>query len=343
MKKVLGVFLGAALVIGLMAASLFGGSATAEDATPMASPMAGVATGAVFMTISNGGAEADALVAASTDVSEVVEIHEVVDSGGVMQMKPLLDGLEIPAGETVLLEPGGYHIMLIGLTDDLVAGSSFSLEVEFTNAGTLTLEVLVFADQADAMAADLTDAVTAGEITVASVWSRQAPGMGMGNGHMHGKGTPTSEDAMGTPTAGGSDDMMSVATGAVFMTVANAGSEEDRLISATSDAAETVEVHEVKNNNGVMEMRPLSDGLAIPAGESVVLQPGGYHIMLIGLTGDLNAGESFAVTLTFEKAGDVTVEAAIVTGNDKPTEGLAEPVVAGDITVSDVWSRAAPA
>ena len=93
----------------------------------------------------------------------------------------------------------------------------------------------------------------------------------------------------------------------------------------------------------MMEMRPLADGLAIPAGESVVLEPGGYHIMLIGLTGDLNAGESFTLTLTFEKAGEVTVEAIIVTGNDKPTEGYAEPAVAGDITVSDVWSRAAPA
>ena len=59
--------------------------------------------------------------------------------------------------------------------------------------------------------------------------------------------------------------------------------------------------------NGVMQMRQLADGLPVPAGGSVVLKPGGYHVMLIGLKKPLAAGESIPLTLTFEKAGNISV------------------------------------
>ncbi|MCC6945739.1 MAG: copper chaperone PCu(A)C [Thermomicrobiales bacterium] len=146
-----------------------------------------------------------------------------------------------------------------------------------------------------------------------------------------------------SPAASPAASPVAMSTGAAYMTIANNGDSADRLVAVETDAAGVAEIHEVADVSGVMTMRPLDDGLEIPAGESVELMPGGYHVMMIGLTGDLMPGETFDLTLTFEHAGDVTVTAQIVMGNEKPAEGMAEPVNAGDITVSDVWSRGAPA
>lgn len=96
--------------------------------------------------------------------------------------------------------------------------------------------------------------------------------------------------------------------GGGYMTIVNTGAEADRLISASADFAGKVEIHEMTMENDVMKMRPLPDGVAIPAGEAVELKPGGLHIMLMGLTAPLVEGETRPLTLVFEKAGDVTVE-----------------------------------
>jgi periplasmic copper chaperone A len=96
-------------------------------------------------------------------------------------------------------------------------------------------------------------------------------------------------------------------TGAVYMTLDNKSGTADRLTGASSDVAETLQIHEMKVENGVMQMRQLAGGLPIPAGGSVVLKPGSYHVMLIGLKKPLTAGEEFPLTLTFEKAGNISV------------------------------------
>lgn len=95
-----------------------------------------------------------------------------------------------------------------------------------------------------------------------------------------------------------------VAAGA-FLTITNTGSAADTLVAVASPVAGIGEVHEMKVEDGVMTMRPLEDGLAIPAGGTVVLEPGGYHIMLMDLKAPLVKGEDIDVTLTFEKAGSV--------------------------------------
>lgn len=133
-------------------------------------------------------------------------------------------------------------------------------------------------------------------------------------------------------------------TGAGYMQIHNLGDEPDRLIGAETDAAGIVEIHEMAHVDGVMTMRPLPDGLKIPAGDQVALEPGGYHLMLFGLTRDLRSGESYQMTLRFERAGEVTVTVAIrprpePRGNTTPTA----PVVAGTIAIADAWSRPAPA
>jgi len=100
-------------------------------------------------------------------------------------------------------------------------------------------------------------------------------------------------------------------TGAVYMTLANKTDTADRLTAASSDVAGKAQVHEMAVVNGIMEMRELPDGLAIPAGGSVTLKPGGYHVMLIGLKKPLIAGQTLPLTLTFAKAGNISITVPI--------------------------------
>jgi copper(I)-binding protein len=104
---------------------------------------------------------------------------------------------------------------------------------------------------------------------------------------------------------------MAGAMGAVYMTIRNPDSQPDRLVKARTDAAKAVELHTVsQDKNGIMAMHP-ADGIDVPANGEATLQPGGMHIMLIGLTRDLNVGDQVTVTLTFAKAGDRAVTAIV--------------------------------
>ena len=96
--------------------------------------------------------------------------------------------------------------------------------------------------------------------------------------------------------------------GGGFVEIVNSGSQDDRLISATSDVAKNVELHEMAVTDGVMKMREMEDGIEIPAGETVTLKPGGLHIMFMGLNEPFEEGTTVPVVLTFEKAGDVEIE-----------------------------------
>jgi periplasmic copper chaperone A len=96
-------------------------------------------------------------------------------------------------------------------------------------------------------------------------------------------------------------------TGAAYMTLDNKSGTADRLTGVSSDVADKLQIHEMKVENGVMKMREIAGGLPIPAGGSVALKPGSYHVMLIGLKKPLTAGEKFPLTLTFEKAGNISV------------------------------------
>jgi copper(I)-binding protein len=96
--------------------------------------------------------------------------------------------------------------------------------------------------------------------------------------------------------------------GGGFMTIVNAGKTDDRLVSATSPVAAEVQIHDMKMEDGVMRMRQLADGLAVPAGARVELKPRSLHLMFMQLKAPLAVGQSFPVTLKFEKAGAVTTQ-----------------------------------
>ena len=92
-----------------------------------------------------------------------------------------------------------------------------------------------------------------------------------------------------------------------FLTVRNLGDRDDRLVEVRSSASREVQIHEVRSDGGMMRMRPLVNGLVIPAGASVSLQPGGYHLMFLQPQRPFAGGDVVVATLVFEHAGDVEV------------------------------------
>lgn len=118
--------------------------------------------------------------------------------------------------------------------------------------------------------------VTVGDLTLSNTWTRATPPKAM---------------------AGGG-----------FVEIKNAGSEDDRLIAASSPVAAKTELHEMAVKDGIMVMREKKGGIEVPAGETVALKPGGFHIMFMGLKEPIVKGTQVPVKLTFEKAGEVEIK-----------------------------------
>ena|SRR5437762_707945 len=95
-------------------------------------------------------------------------------------------------------------------------------------------------------------------------------------------------------------------TGVVFFTISNAGNTTDRLLRASTPIAAGVALHQMAVDEGMMKMRAVPS-LELRPGARLELQPGGYHLMLLGLKQPLKAGEKFPITLIFERAGALTV------------------------------------
>jgi periplasmic copper chaperone A len=125
----------------------------------------------------------------------------------------------------------------------------------------------------------LADSIKAGDLTIDSPWARATP-----------KGSPV---------------------GAGYLTIKNDGASADRLTGVTVDFA-TVQVHEMKMTDGVMQMREITGGLEIPAHNSVALAPNGDHLMFVGLKHPLAKGETVKATLSFEHAGQVAIDMPVL-------------------------------
>lgn len=109
-------------------------------------------------------------------------------------------------------------------------------------------------------------------------------------------------------------------TAAVFFTISNNGKQADRLIAASSKQSGRAELHTHTNDNGVMRMRQVEGGIAIAAGSSVKLAPGGLHVMLLEVKQQARAGDKFPLTLTFERAGEVQVDVKVEDGGEQPMQ-----------------------
>jgi copper(I)-binding protein len=109
-------------------------------------------------------------------------------------------------------------------------------------------------------------------------------------------------------------------SGAAFMMIHNYSDRDDRLIAAASDVAKRVELHTHIEEDGVMKMTKIEDGMIIPAGGMLALKRGGDHVMFMGLTRSLEHGDMFELTLIFEHAADVILTVPVdMEGQDKMT------------------------
>jgi copper(I)-binding protein len=102
--------------------------------------VAGQAGGGAFLRIT-GGSTPDRLLSASAGVAREVELHTMEMEGNVMRMRPISGGIEVPAGKTVELKPGGSHVMLLGLTQTLKSGARFPMTLRFEKAGEVKVDV----------------------------------------------------------------------------------------------------------------------------------------------------------------------------------------------------------
>lgn len=134
----------AALILASLACQAHSYKAGAIDiGHPWARPTAaGQPTGAGYLKLTNGGSDADKLLSAGSDMAAAVELHSMRLDGAVMRMRQV-DAIELPAGQTVELKPGGLHLMLVGLKAPLKEGDSFPLKLKFEKAGEVTVEVKV--------------------------------------------------------------------------------------------------------------------------------------------------------------------------------------------------------
>ena len=104
---------------------------------------------------------------------------------------------------------------------------------------------------------------------------------------------------------------------AVYGTLTSNSSQDVVLVGGATEIAGVVEVHEMSMIGGEMMMQEIDGGLVIPAGKSIILEPGGNHLMLMMLTDDLEAGEEISVTFDFDGAEDLTIDGIVA----KPAEG----------------------
>lgn len=133
----------------------------------------------------------------------------------------------------------------------------------------------------------------AGNLVIGDAWAR-ATAMNMASGDAQSK----------------HDANASGMNSAAYMIIQNNG-DADRLVSVSGDVAKSVELHVTTMKDGVMSMNPLPDGADVPAGGSLVLKPASYHIMLIGVKQNLEAGGTFKLTLTFKSGTAMTIDVPI--------------------------------
>ena len=98
------------------------------------------------------------------------------------------------------------------------------------------------------------------------------------------------------------------AVAAAYMDLRNPGTEPDRLISAASPEVRAAELHETRDDAGIIRMRPVAGGLVLPAGGTARLTPGGMHLMLLGPSAAFRQGGTVPLVLHFERAGEIHVD-----------------------------------
>ena len=158
--------------------------------------------------------------------------------------------------------------------------------------------------------------------------------------HGAGPATPAAVSATPRPAAPGVELPGAVP---VAVLIQNTGVEDDRVRGGSTPIAERVELHRTRLVAGQREMQSLPEGIAIPAESTLVLELGASHPMLVGLRRDLVQSDTFPLTLSFDRAGEVTVTARVRRKVDAAGVPPIPPVVAGDLSISLASAPPAPA
>lgn len=251
----------------------------------------GMPNGAVFGYLVNLGTEMDTLLSASSDVAEAVEVHEtVMGEDDVMSMQHLPDGLMVKPHNYVQLKRGSYHIMLIGLLEPLEDGSSFDVTLVFENAGEVVVTVAVH----DMAHMDMMGGMEHDEDESMAMHHED---------EMEKMPMMVDEACMGVHVLGAwaRPGGMAMPNSAAYGLLVNLGEEDVTLVSAETGVAEAVELHEMTmGDNDVMQMSMIEGGIVVPAGGVAQLQPGGLHVMLIGVAEPMEVDTTITLTLTFD-------------------------------------------
>jgi periplasmic copper chaperone A len=270
----------------------------------------GVSAG--YMTIENRSSQPYRLTAVETIAAPLVEIHETTMQDEVMRMQALDDGLIITPGETIVFEPGGYHLMLLDLRQTLVEGEALILLLivealdedmqpvsgpEFINTGALILN----------------DAPEPHPVIALDAWARPTvAGMALDDFAI----TQETESSSGQGHSGTATTAPGGAS-AAYMILLNTGEEAVRLVGADSQVAVETQIHTMDVQDDVMRLFEV-EGIDIPAGETAVLEPGSYHVMLLDLQQELVSGQAIVVELRFDDDSRLRVPVALYDRDMRP-------------------------
>ena len=255
----------------------------------------GEGNGVGYGILANLGENDDELINVSSDVANAIELHEVaIDENDVMQMRPIDGGIPIPAGGFAELRPGGYHIMMIGLTRDLLPDEEITLTLEFESAEPITIMYPV-----------LIDTPTREQILVATT------------GNLENCAEVGLYGATARPVNEGENDtsvyglLVNLSDEDVALTVANTEVADD--VPHFGDSTPDMDMDDMSDDGGMDDMDMTNiDEIVIPANGFTMLSAEGPHIGVTGLNTDLAAGDSFDLTLTFSDGTEQVVSATIV-------------------------------
>ena len=102
---------------------------------------------------------------------------------------------------------------------------------------------------------------------------------------------------------------------AAYLTVTNDGTADDRLVGVSVPEPAKASIHATENSGGISRMREMSSGVAVPAGSTIELKPGGTHVMITGLQAPLRRGQTLKLSLRFEKSGEKPIDVRVAPGS----------------------------
>ncbi len=266
-----------AIALGLSLSARAGGKPEGDIVVEAAWARASIGAakaGAAYLTITNIGDRADRLLAVATPAAARAELHTHEIENDIARMRAI-DAIDLPAGGTTEMAPGGLHIMLFGLKAPLQKGDDFPLTLTLANGGEVEIRVSVVAAAARAPATD-----DGAGIHVTEAWAY--------------------------PTGARAGRMTRA-----FVTIHNRGTSDDRLLAVATPVATRAALHSFRVKCGDMIVTDTDTPVSLPAGKTHRMGQATSLVMLSGMSEPLREGGRFTMTLTFEVAGEQNIEVTV--------------------------------